>query len=128
MHDPIETAVERSLEHLAVGDVALDEIDTRIGVRLEVDDPYGRAGLAKVGDHVAPDEPGPAGDEDSPPGEVSTHDAGASSLAVFGSSFVVSAHLTVGAQGGQIDPIPVAVDDVEQVVDQRGRQQRRLQP
>jgi hypothetical protein len=60
----IDAAVERGLEHGGIGQVALDDVDLRIGVGLEIHDANRRSALGQLSDRVPADEPRPSGDED----------------------------------------------------------------
>jgi hypothetical protein len=48
MHDPVQAARERSVEHVTLGDITADDLHIGIGVGLEVDDADMRAGATQV--------------------------------------------------------------------------------
>ena len=100
VHDRVEAAFEARLEHVRLGDVALDDLDVRVGMRLQVDDADVGAGGGELGDHVAADEARTAGDQDPLPAHgPPTCEALTLRRArceVWGSSLEVSAQRTVG--------------------------------
>ena len=63
MDDTVEATVEGGLDHLGVGDVPADDLDARIGVRLQVDDAHVGARGGQRGDGMPTDEARPAGDQ-----------------------------------------------------------------
>jgi hypothetical protein len=62
VHDRVDTTRERALEHSAIPDVALNEIDRWIWVGIEVDDPDLGAKAPELRHDMAPDEARATGD------------------------------------------------------------------
>ena len=62
VHDRVKAALKRRGQHVAVGDIALDEVHRRIGMGLQVHDAHLRAVGGQLGDDMAADEAGSAGD------------------------------------------------------------------
>ncbi len=69
MHDGIKTAFQSCSDHIRVDQVALDNLDLRIGMRLEIDDAHVRAICAELRHHVPADEARASGYEDTAPTE-----------------------------------------------------------
>jgi hypothetical protein len=94
----VGTIRKRALEHGSVRDVPLDQVDGRVGVRLQIDHAHGRARIPQVCDDVAPDEARAAGDYDAAARERArlAHFIGKGSAAVLGSTFAVARQSTVG--------------------------------
>ena len=67
MDDRVDSAGERGLERVEIGDVPDDDVDLGVGVRLQVDDADVRAGVRQLGHRVAADEPRATGHEDPAP-------------------------------------------------------------
>jgi hypothetical protein len=100
VHDGFDTTRKRPLEHGPIRDVALNEIDRRVGVGIEVDDPDPRPVARELCHDLAPDETRATGDEYAATAKVAAvcvaHFIGVSARAVAGSSLEVACQLTVG--------------------------------
>jgi hypothetical protein len=69
MNDSVKAALEGRRDDVRVNKIALDDLDCRIGMGLQVDDPHMRAVGSQLSDHVPADEAGTSGDENAPPAE-----------------------------------------------------------
>jgi hypothetical protein len=100
VHDRVDATRKRALEHGPIPDVALNEIDRRVGVRIEVDNPDLGAMTRELRYDLAPDEARAAGDEHAATAKFAAvcvaHFIGVSARAVAGSSLEVACQLTVG--------------------------------
>ena len=87
MHDTVEVAFESGLDHLRIGDVATDDLDVRIGMRLKINDANVRARRRQRGYGVTADEARSAGHQYSLAGQGARCGGHApASVAVFGTS------------------------------------------
>jgi hypothetical protein len=64
--DRVKPAVQRAAQDGRIGDVADDDVDVGVRMRLEVDDPDLGAVVCKCGHDVATDEAGSTGHEHAP--------------------------------------------------------------
>ncbi len=70
MDDRVAAALERPPDRLGIGDVADDDVDGGVRVRLQIDDAHLGAGGGERAHDVAADEAGSAGDQDAAVCEV----------------------------------------------------------